>query len=118
LAQLAARHDGQPKVAPNSNLKAGLSMKAACVALLVLAALFAACGLFGAADSLKRKPGGTAAVKAAYQTVHPTDLPKAYKDYVEGLERGRDVGLAASLVSLGVGMGLALWAGHKLLGDG
>jgi hypothetical protein len=89
----------------------GLFMKVAFVSLLILAMSLAGFGVFGIADYLIGRPGWEAAKKdGLYQTSPQAPLPKAYKDYVDSLDRSRNVAFTVSLLSLFGGIALGAWS--------
>jgi hypothetical protein len=69
--------------------------------------------LFGITDYLISMPGWEAAKKDAPQgEPRPGTLASAYKDYVDSLERSRNIGLFFSLLCLVGGLGLGIGAGR------
>src|SRR5262249_44526713 len=79
-----------------------ISMKTAFVALMMLALLLTGLGLFGIADFLISMPGWEA-VK--------TRAPPAgvYKEYLDSLDRSRDISFLFSLLCFTGGLGLGVW---------
>jgi hypothetical protein len=87
-----------------------MSMKIAFVVLMIVALALTGLGVFGITDYLISMPGWKAAKKSAPPAVSPSaPLGRAYKDYVDSLERSRNIGFIFSLLFLVGGMGLAFW---------
>jgi len=84
-------------------------MKTAFVTLMILALTLTGLGLFGITDYLISMPGWEAAKKSAPFGVSPSPLGRAYKDYVDSLDRSRNIGFTFSLLSLVAGLGLGVW---------
>jgi hypothetical protein len=85
-------------------------MKTAFVALIILALTLTVLDLFGITDYLISMPGWEAAKKSAPPGVSPSaPLGRAYKDYVDSLERSRNIGFIFSLLSLVGGLVLGVW---------
>ena len=88
-------------------------MKTAFVALMMLALALTGLGLFGITDYLISMPGWEQAEKGAPQREpRPGSLASAYKDYVDSLERSRNIAFFFSLLCLVGGLGLGIWAGR------
>jgi hypothetical protein len=86
-------------------------MKAALLALLLLALALAGFGLFGVADYLTSLPGWAAVVRDLPHG-EPGTVPAAYQDQLASLDRARNTALVLSVASLAGGLGLGAWVGR------
>ena len=90
-----------------------IPMKIAFAALMVLALALMGLGLFGITDHLISMPGWEAAKKNAPQGEPlPGTLARAHKDYVDSLERSRNIAFIFSLLCFVGGVGLGVWVGR------
>jgi hypothetical protein len=93
-----------------------MSMKTAFVALMLLALTLTGLGLFGITDYLISMPGWEAGNKSDPAGVSPSaPLGRAYKDYIDSLERSRNIGFIFSLLCFFGGLGLGVWVGGTYL---
>jgi hypothetical protein len=89
-----------------------MAMKTAFVVLMTLALILTGLGLFGITDYLISMPGWEAAKKSTPPGLSPSSpLGRASQDYIDSLDRARNIGLIFSLLSFvgGLGLGICIW---------
>jgi hypothetical protein len=85
-------------------------MRSAFIALLMLAFALVGLGLFGITDFLNSMPTQDAVKNAGlHRESRPGALAKAYQDYVDSLDRSRNIAFSISVLSLIGGLGLGTW---------
>jgi len=85
-------------------------MRSAFIALLMLAFALVGLGLFGITDFLNSMPTQDAVKNTGlHRESRPGALAKAYQDYVDSLDRSRNIAFSISVLSLIGGPGLGTW---------